>query len=88
MILTIHHPDQTKAEQVVSPPGSIAVNPGDVLRKALNRSGVNNGCCDSDGCDGPNRSCVCGQTVATEWADCWTRAEVRFLPDAVALVAE
>lgn len=81
-------PNAPAVHRLVSPAGSFSVNPADVLRDAMERSGVNNGCCDSDGCDGPNRSCVCGQVLATEWADCWTQAEIRFLPDAVALVAE
>ncbi|MDO9335435.1 MAG: hypothetical protein Q7T61_03465 [Caulobacter sp.] len=83
VVLPIHHPDQTISERLVSPAGSIVVNPADVLQTALQQSGIDNGCCGSDGCDGPNRSCRCGQVSATQWADCWTQAEVRFLPDAV-----
>lgn len=82
-VLSVHHPDGTIGERLVSSAGAISVNPVDVPKKALKRSGINNGCCDSDGCDGPNRSCRCGQVVAIQWADCWTRAEVRFLKEAV-----
>ena len=66
-----------------SPEGAIAINPKSVLRGVLVSSGSDHGCCGSDGCDGPNRSFLCGNVVATEWSDCWTFAEVRFLPDAV-----
>jgi hypothetical protein len=68
---------------VFSPAGAIAIHPDDVLPDALRSHGPDNGCCGSDGMDGPNRACVCGAVVATEWSDCWTQAEVRFLPDAV-----
>lgn len=69
-----------------SPAGSLALNPGDLLREAVAASGVRNGCCGPDGGDGPNFSCGCGRVLGTEWGDCWTQAEVRFLPDAVSLV--
>jgi hypothetical protein len=68
---------------VHSPEGAIAANPQSVLPGALLSSGDDIGCCGSSGMDGPNRSCRCGNVVATEWSDCWTLAEVRFLPDAV-----
>ena len=68
---------------VYSPPGAVSANPADVLRGQLRSCGTDNGCCGSDGMDGPNRACACGAVVATEWSDCWTQAEVRFLPDAV-----
>jgi hypothetical protein len=68
---------------VFSPAGAIATHPDDVLPDALLSHGPDNGCCGSGGFDGPNRACVCGAVVATEWSDCWTQAEVRFLPDAV-----
>ena len=70
---------------VYSPVGSIATNPADVLQDAVTPSGFRNGCCGPDGMDGPNVSCVCGAVLGTEWGDCWTRAEMRFLPDAVVL---
>lgn len=39
---------------------------------------------DAAGFDGPNRACAtCGAVVATGWSDCWTQAEIRFLPEAV-----
>lgn len=69
--------------RLYSPEGAIAVHPEIVIDGTLKSSGSDNGCCGSDGCDGPNRSCTCGQVVATEWSDCWTWAEVRFLPEAV-----
>jgi len=31
-----------------------------------------NGCCGLDGCDGPNKICLCGEHVGTEKSDCWT----------------
>jgi len=68
---------------VFSPAGAIAAHPDDVPPDALVSHGPDNGCCGSDGLDGPNRACVCGAVVATEWSDCWTQAEVRFLPEAV-----
>jgi hypothetical protein len=69
--------------KVFSPAGAIVAHPDDVLADALLSHGLDNGCCGSGGYDGPNRACLCGAVVATEWSDCWTQAEVRFLPDAV-----
>jgi hypothetical protein len=63
--------------------GAIVVNPASVLRSLLKSVGVDHGCCGSDGCDGPNRACICGAVLGTERSDCWTPAEIRFLPDAV-----
>jgi hypothetical protein len=64
----------------------IVTNPADVLLDELKYSGKYYGCCGVDGSDGPNRSCVhCNAVVATEWSDCWTQAEIRFLPEAVRL---
>lgn len=60
-----------------------SVNPLDVVPSALTSSGVDNGCCGSDGCDGANRSCKCGHVLGIEWSDCWTAAEVLFDPEAV-----
>jgi len=76
-------PDGSESLRHVSPIGAYSANPEDVIENALHSSGADNGCCGSDGLDGPNRSCVCGRVVATEWSDCWTRVEVRFEPDAV-----
>lgn len=75
--------DKGWGEVLVSASGAIAVHPAMVRPGALVPSGVNGGCCGSDGLFGPNRSCACGQAVATEWSDCWTYAEVLFLPDAI-----
>lgn len=69
-----------------SPAGAIVANPADIAEGALHSTGVDNGCCGSDGCDGPNRACRCGAVVGTEWSDCWTQAEVRFVPDAVTVL--
>ncbi len=33
--------------------------------------GRHNGCCGSDGCDGPNMVCQSGHEVGTEKSDCW-----------------
>jgi len=70
---------------VYSPAGALALNPEDLLREVVEPSGVRNGCCGPDGVDGPNFSCACGNVLGTEWGDCWTQAEVRFLPDAVSV---
>jgi hypothetical protein len=79
-------PDGALVEiKLVSPAGAIAANPDDVIEEAVNPCGRRNGCCGPDGMDGPNLSCLCGQEIATEWGDCWTQAEVRFLPQAVEL---
>lgn len=60
-----------------------SINPRDVVPRALKSTGIDNGCCGSDGSDGPNRSCQCGQIVGIEWSDCWTAAELLLNPDAV-----
>lgn len=72
---------------VYSPAGSISMRPDGLLRDAVTPSGLRQGCCGPDGMDGPNFSCLCGNVLGTEWGDCWTMAEVRFLPTAV-LVAD
>jgi DNA-directed RNA polymerase subunit N (RpoN/RPB10) len=82
----VRHGDGTTSTHVYSPPGAIALNPLDVLTDDLLPHGPDNGCCGSDGQDGPNRTCQCGAVVATEWSDCWTQAEVRFLPQAVVAI--
>ncbi len=70
----------------VVPVRGIVTNPADVLLAELTYSGKYAGCCGVDGTDGPNRSCVrCNAVLGTEWSDCWTQAEIRFLPDAVRL---
>ena len=73
----------TVERKVYSEAGAVAANPEDIIKDGLDRAGIDNGCCGSDGIDGPNRACVCGSMVATQWSDCWTQAEVRFLPQAV-----
>lgn len=66
--------------------GAIAANPADVAREHVHATGADYGCCGSSGLSGPNRACTCGSIVGTEWSDCWTKAEVRFNPDAVDVV--
>jgi hypothetical protein len=73
-----------QVDHLYSPEGAVAANPSSLVPGALASSGIDNGCCGSDGMDGPNRACLCGQVVATQWSDCWTWAEIRFLPNAVA----
>ena len=58
-----------------------ALNPKYVVENSLVSCGKDFGCCGSSGCDGPNRACKCGKVVATEWSDCWTWAEIRFISD-------
>lgn len=75
--------DNQSGTQVYSPEGAISVHPDMVIRENWSPAGIDQGCCGSNGEDGPNRACTCGQLVATEWSDCTTMAEIRFLPDAV-----
>jgi hypothetical protein len=65
-------------------PEEFAVNPRDVFTGMI-RTGLDQGCCGSDGLDGPNRACACGNVVATEKSDCWTQPEVLFLKGSVDL---
>jgi hypothetical protein len=71
---------------VFSPAGAVSANPQDIVRENVRSAGIDNGCCGSDGMDGPNRACLCGAILGTEWSDCWTQAEVRFNPDAILIV--
>lgn len=41
-------------------------------------TGIRNGCCGPDGCNGPNLACVCGQVIGTEQGDCWQTHFVEF----------
>ena len=68
---------------VESESGDYSVNPNNILSNVLISTGKDNGCCGSDGSDGPNRRCACGAVLGTEWSDCWTQAEVRFISSAV-----
>lgn len=70
---------------LVAMAGCISTNPDDVIRSAVKHIGPQAGCCGLSGMDGPNVSCVCGAVVGAEWSDCFTQAEVRFLPEAVSL---
>jgi hypothetical protein len=75
-------------ELEASPAGAIAFHPDDVFPDVLESCGFDSGCCGSDGLDGPNRACLCGNLLATQWSDCWTVHEVRFLPAAVTELEE
>lgn len=75
--------ERVVGRQVWSEAGAWSVNPADLLREHLRSSGLDAGCCGSDGCDGPNRSCLCGLVVGTEWSDCWTQHEMRLKARAV-----
>jgi len=81
--VTVHGPGHFLGSHLYSPALSISVNPVDVIQGATVSAGRDNGCCGSDGMDGPNRACRCGAIVGTEWSDCWTLAEFRFHPSAV-----
>ena len=72
--------------KIFSPAGAFSVNPLDIFLKSLVSCGRDAGCCGSSGLDGPNRACVCGEVLGTEWSDCRTQAEVRLHPDAVVLI--
>ena len=63
---------------------TIIANPLDIIEGRMKSAGSDNGCCGSDGLDGPNRACVCGSVAATERSDCWTPAEVAFIANSVA----
>jgi hypothetical protein len=84
--LPVWQGDKTIRTHVYSPAGAVSVNPADIVRDMIRSCGVDQGCCGSSGADGPNRACRCGAVVATEWSDCWTQAEVRFLPDAIGVI--
>ncbi len=77
--------DPTPRPRDDSPPGALVVHPDST--RSLSSSGRDSGCCGSDGCDGPNRSCQrCDAVVGTMRTDCWTAHEMRFLASAVELV--
>lgn len=66
-----------------------AINSKDILSmtvtKELSRI---NGCCDLDGCDGPNLRCgKCDQYVATARYDCWLPRYVIMDPEKTELIA-
>ena len=82
-VVDVFQSDRIVRRKVYSEAGAIAANPEDILADSLTSAGADNCCCGSDGCDGPNRAYLCGSVIATQWSDCWTPAEVRFLPDAV-----
>ncbi|MEO3938779.1 hypothetical protein V3N99_18780 [Dermatophilaceae bacterium Soc4.6] len=77
--------DRTESPREEVPAGSLVVHPAST--RCLCSSGRDTGCCGSDGCDGPNRSCDhCHAVVGMMRTDCWTRYEIRFLASAVDLV--
>lgn len=53
--------------------GRWVINSKDALSmEAIDKPGRLNGCCDLDGCDGPNLVCgTCKAEVATAKYDCW-----------------
>ena len=69
--------------KLVDDSNTIIANPLDIIEGRLKSIGSDNGCCGSDGLDGPNRACVCGSVVATERSDCWTPAEVAFIAGSI-----
>jgi hypothetical protein len=71
------------ADRPTSPMGAIVANPAGVIRENLTATANDYGCCGSSGLSGPNRACVCGSVVGTEWSDCWTEAEIRFDPRSI-----
>ncbi|RYE91720.1 MAG: hypothetical protein EOO75_08270 [Myxococcales bacterium] len=63
-----------------------SVNPDDAVEEHLDWIHLaDQGCCGSHGLEGPNRRCVCGAVLGTEWSDCGIVAEVRFDAAAVAV---
>jgi hypothetical protein len=73
---------------VLSKAGSISVHPDDVPRPERYIAKTS-GCCGPRPWIEPNLGCpCCGEAVGREWADCETRAEVRFDPDAVEFVED
>ena len=83
-VVPVYRADRVVGQKEYSPSGALALNPQDVwLNQWESIPEHDNGCCGSDGMDGPNRRCLCGNILGTQWSDCWTVAEARFLPDAV-----
>lgn len=80
--LTYLASDETPSKRLISTKGAIAVNPKDIYETIISY-GKDYGCCGSDGMDGLNRKCKCGNILGTEWSDCWTQAEIRFEPSKV-----
>lgn len=71
-------------EREDAPAGCLVVHPD--TTRGLRPARPDNGCCGSDGCDGPNRACTgCGARIGIARTDCWTALEMRFFPDAVDL---
>jgi hypothetical protein len=82
----VYYPDGNTIRRHISPAGAISAHPKDVIRDQIHSFGNDYGCCGSDGHDGNNRACSCGTVIGTEWSDCWTQAEVRFLPESASIV--
>lgn len=72
--------DKNPVKKIISTKGAVAINPKDIQKGVLISCGIDSGCCGSDGMDGFNRKCKCGNILGTEWSDCWTQAEIRFEP--------
>jgi hypothetical protein len=82
-----HHANGPTTSTQHSPADCAVVHPDSTQN--LRTAGTDNGCCGSDGLDGPNRACTgCGLLTATARTDCWTAHEVRFLPHATTLIPE
>ena len=83
----VSSPGNAARPEEQAPAESFVVHPDS--SQGLRSCGEDNGCCGSDGCDGPNRACGgCGLVVGTARTDCWTGLEMRFRPNAVRLVKE
>jgi hypothetical protein len=83
---TVTSSDGSVRNRENAPADALVVHPDDARR--LRSVGSDNGCCGSDGLDGPNRACEsCGALVAVARTDCWTAAEIRFLPATVELLS-
>lgn len=70
--------------------GCWCVNKKDVRNLAVTKRAERlNGCCDLDGCDGPNLVCAqCQSEVATAKWDCWIPHAVLFESDRIILSTE
>jgi hypothetical protein len=69
--------------------GCWCINDKDTTGMEITRyAGRTNGCCDLDGCDGPNMLCAaCGYEVATARLDCWMPHCVVLEPAATRVIA-
>lgn len=64
--------------------GAIVINKNDLLDAKLHWNPNRlSGCCDLDGCNGPNMLCCNGHEIATQRSDCWMSHYVKFEPEGV-----